>query len=160
MQPNFYKVCVFREWDEEYIRRFVGPDAPMVVEFTSGYQEAPPPDPQLLALHATSARVAHMSGAAEFLDRLQWDAEETKVLVFDGYLPAYPATSYLLLLSFMGLGDRVNWDFCRFTGCVELLKRGLFRNRVALTRHTCETLVQHFVSNKNGISTRLLVSPS
>ena len=56
----------------------------MVVEFISGHPNAPLPDPQLLALHATCARVAHMSGAAEFLDRLQWDAEETKVLAFDG----------------------------------------------------------------------------
>jgi len=56
----------------------------MVVEFDSGHPDAPPPDPHLLALHATCARVAHMSGAAEFLDQLQWDAEETKVLAFDG----------------------------------------------------------------------------
>ena len=76
--------------DEGYIRRnFVGPKdhvdgAPMVVEFASGYKEAPPPEPQLLALHATCARVAHMSGAAKFFNQLQWDAEETNVLAFDG----------------------------------------------------------------------------
>ena len=89
MRPNRYKVCVFHESDEGYIHRvFVGPKdhvdgAPMVVEFASGYQEAPPPDPQLLALHATCARVAHMSGAAQFFNQLQWDAEETDVLAFD-----------------------------------------------------------------------------
>ena len=58
--------------------------APMVVEFTSNYKEAPPPDPQLLALHGTCARVAHMSGAAEYFDKLDWDREETKVLASDG----------------------------------------------------------------------------
>ena len=90
MQPNRYKVCVFHESDERYIRRnFVGPKdhvdgAPMVVELASSYQEAPPPDPQLLALHATCARVAHMSGAAKFFNQMQWDAEETDVLAFDG----------------------------------------------------------------------------
>jgi len=90
VQPNRYKVCVFHEEDEGYIRRnFVGPKphidgAPMVVEFNSKHKEAPPPDPQLLALHATCARVAHMSGAAEFFNKLEWDAEETRVLAFDG----------------------------------------------------------------------------
>ena len=90
MQPTRYKVCVFYESDERYIHRdFVGPEdhvdgAPMVVEFASEYQEAPPPDPQLLALHAECTRVAHMSDAAKFLDQLQWDGEETNVLAFDG----------------------------------------------------------------------------
>ena len=72
---------MFYEPDERYIHRdFVGPKdhvdgTPMVVEFVSCYQGAPPPDPQLLALHATCTRVAHMSGAAKFLDQLQWDGE-------------------------------------------------------------------------------------
>ena len=81
---------MFREIDEGYIRRnFVGPKphidgAPMVIEFNSTYEKAPPPNSQLLALHATCARVARMSGAAEFFDKLGWDAEETRVLAFDG----------------------------------------------------------------------------
>ncbi|KAI9567170.1 hypothetical protein HD554DRAFT_2220399 [Boletus coccyginus] len=89
-QLGRYKICVSNEGIEEYIRRiFVAPKphvdgAPMVVEFTSKHAEAPPPDPLLLALHATCARVAHMSGAAEFFDQLEWDAEATKVLAFDG----------------------------------------------------------------------------
>lgn len=40
--------------------------APMVVEFGSRFEEVPPPDPCLLALHATCARVTHMSGATEY----------------------------------------------------------------------------------------------
>ena len=59
-------------------------DSPMLVDLSSNYEGAPPPDPQLLALHAVCARVAHTSGAAEFLDELERDAEETNVLAFDG----------------------------------------------------------------------------
>ena len=56
----------------------------MFVNFSSNYEGAPPPNPQLLALHATCARVAHMSGATEFFGKLERDAEETSVLAFDG----------------------------------------------------------------------------
>ena len=56
----------------------------MIVDFSPNCEGVPPPSPQLLALHAVCARVAHMSGAAEFLDRLELDAEETSVLAFDG----------------------------------------------------------------------------
>jgi hypothetical protein len=42
------------------------------------------PSPDLIALHAACARVAHMSGAAEYLDRLERDVEETTVLANDG----------------------------------------------------------------------------
>ena len=87
-QQGRYKFCVLDKYFEGYIRLFGGPKphvegAPVVVEFTSQF-EKPPPDPLLLALHATCARVAHMSGAAEFLDRLERDTEEIKVLTFDG----------------------------------------------------------------------------
>ena len=90
VQPNRYKVCVFHGADKGYIHRnFMRPKphidgAPMVVEFTSQFENAPPPSPHLLALHGICARVAHMSGAAEFFDQLQRDAEEIKVLAFDG----------------------------------------------------------------------------
>jgi hypothetical protein len=42
------------------------------------------PNPDLIALHAACARVAHMSGAAEYFDMLERDAEETTVLASDG----------------------------------------------------------------------------
>lgn len=41
------------------------------------------PDPGLLALHAVCARVAHMSGAAEYFHKLEWDSEDTTVLSED-----------------------------------------------------------------------------
>ncbi|KAI9573823.1 hypothetical protein HD554DRAFT_2251697 [Boletus coccyginus] len=89
-QPGHYKICVSDGGAEEFIHcLFVAPKshvdgAPMFVEFTSKVKEVPPPDPLLLAFHATCARVAHISGAAEFFDWLEWDAEETNVLAFDG----------------------------------------------------------------------------
>ncbi|KAF9643997.1 hypothetical protein BDM02DRAFT_3122647 [Thelephora ganbajun] len=89
-EPNCYKVCVSDMTIEQHIRRIStrpetsGSGAPLAVEFRSDLQGAPPPDPQLLALHATCARVAHMSGATEFFDRLEWEAEETNVLAPDG----------------------------------------------------------------------------
>ncbi|KAE9399992.1 hypothetical protein BT96DRAFT_993448 [Gymnopus androsaceus JB14] len=41
------------------------------------------PDPGLLALHAVCARVAHMSGAAEYFHELERDAEDTMVVTED-----------------------------------------------------------------------------
>ena len=58
--------------------------APMFVEFNGQFEKASPPDPLLLGLHAACARVAHMSGAAEFFDQIERDAEDTRVLAFDG----------------------------------------------------------------------------
>ena len=54
----------------------------MLVDF-SNQEGTPPPDPQLLALHATCIRVVHMSGAAEFFDSLEQDTEETSIIAFD-----------------------------------------------------------------------------
>jgi hypothetical protein len=59
-------------------------DRPIFVEFNAGIAGAPPPHPRLLALHAVCARVAYMSGAAEFLDELYREAEDMKVLASDG----------------------------------------------------------------------------
>ncbi|KAF9645780.1 hypothetical protein BDM02DRAFT_3119694 [Thelephora ganbajun] len=89
-EPNRYEICFFNVKIGQSIRAISnrtetsGPGASMVVDFSSNRDNAPPPDPQLLALHATCARVAHMSGAAEFLDEIERKAEETNVLAFDG----------------------------------------------------------------------------
>ncbi|KAF9048385.1 hypothetical protein BDP27DRAFT_1243265, partial [Rhodocollybia butyracea] len=42
------------------------------------------PDPALLALHATCAKVAHLSGAGEYIDRVQRDLQHLDVLAEDG----------------------------------------------------------------------------
>ncbi|KAJ6542239.1 hypothetical protein DFH09DRAFT_47350 [Mycena vulgaris] len=49
-----------------------------------GLLELPLPEPRLLALHAVCVRVAHMSGAAQALDDLDQDVEDTLVLARDG----------------------------------------------------------------------------
>lgn len=42
------------------------------------------PDPRYLRLHATICRVAHMSGAPEYLDLYDYEQEERGVLARDG----------------------------------------------------------------------------
>jgi hypothetical protein len=44
----------------------------------------PLPDPRYLALHAACARVAHLSGAGEYIDTFDKDMETTLVLAKDG----------------------------------------------------------------------------
>jgi hypothetical protein len=90
VQEHRYNVCVLDELDEVYIHRNFSSaknpvlGAPMVVDFTSNLETVPPPNPKLLALHAACARVAHMSGATEFFDKIHRDAEEMEVLASDG----------------------------------------------------------------------------
>ncbi|KAF8120382.1 hypothetical protein EV363DRAFT_1190685, partial [Boletus edulis] len=73
-----YKVCFSDEQDRV---SFTSKSSRLcidsfVVDFSSKDEQLPPPHPLLLALHATCARVAHMSGATEFFDQIEWDAEE------------------------------------------------------------------------------------
>jgi len=86
-QPNRYTVCVSHRAHEKYLRMFeylhVDGDR-LYVTFTSSHENARLPDPMLLALHAACARVVGMSGAAEAINELERDLEETRVLAFDG----------------------------------------------------------------------------
>ncbi|THH28676.1 hypothetical protein EUX98_g5526 [Antrodiella citrinella] len=60
-------------------------ELPPTVEFTSTYPDKfALPSPAMLSLHATCAQVAHMSGAAEYLDELDRKIEEVSVLLSDG----------------------------------------------------------------------------
>lgn len=55
------------------------------VDFTtSDPVKRPLPDPRYLKLHTACARVAHLSGAAEYIDQILREEEVTKVLAFDG----------------------------------------------------------------------------
>ncbi|KAG7085672.1 hypothetical protein E1B28_003217 [Marasmius oreades] len=47
------------------------------------HKESPFPSPELLALHASCAKVAHLSGAGEYLDELDEDLDELPVLAAD-----------------------------------------------------------------------------
>jgi hypothetical protein len=44
----------------------------------------PLPDPRYLAIHAACARVAHLSGAAEYIEMVFRDMEDIKVLASNG----------------------------------------------------------------------------
>ena len=52
----------------------------ILADFSSNHEDAPSPDPQLIALHATCGRIAHVSGVVEFLNWLERGAEETRTL--------------------------------------------------------------------------------
>ena len=57
---------------------------PLVVTFKSTDRSLELPDPRYLKLHAVACRVAHMSGAADYLDQFDRDLEEKGVLAHDG----------------------------------------------------------------------------
>ncbi|KAK0199582.1 hypothetical protein DFS33DRAFT_1397971, partial [Desarmillaria ectypa] len=58
---------------------------PTEVTFTTPDNEnLPVPSETLLALHATCAKVAHFSGAAEYIDKLDRDVEHLGVLAHNG----------------------------------------------------------------------------
>ena len=46
--------------------------------------DLPLPDPRYLALHAACAKVAHLSGAGEYIDTFYRDIDTTLVLAKDG----------------------------------------------------------------------------
>ncbi len=58
---------------------------PTEVTFTTSDQEnLPVPSEALLTLHAACAKVAHLSGAAEYIDKSDRDVEDLSVLAYDG----------------------------------------------------------------------------
>ncbi|KAK0207397.1 hypothetical protein IW262DRAFT_1420037 [Armillaria fumosa] len=60
-------------------------ESPMQVTFTtSDSEQLPVPYVVLLALHATCARVAHLSGEAKHIDKLDHDADNLGILAPDG----------------------------------------------------------------------------
>ena len=58
---------------------------PQVIKFsTDNPKTLPVPSREYLALHAACAKVAHLSGAAEYMNSVMWEMEETLVLSSDG----------------------------------------------------------------------------
>ncbi|GBE87980.1 hypothetical protein SCP_1202060 [Sparassis crispa] len=55
-----------------------------VIQLATTDAGLPLPDPRLLSLHATCAKVAHLSGAGEYIDAILRDMEELKLLASDG----------------------------------------------------------------------------
>ncbi|KAJ3811346.1 hypothetical protein F5876DRAFT_39851 [Lentinula aff. lateritia] len=54
------------------------------ITLTSSDPKLPLPDPKLLAFHAAACRIAHLSGAAEYMDEILRDFERLSVLAEDG----------------------------------------------------------------------------
>jgi hypothetical protein len=78
-----------------------GKNIPAMVEFkTPDPKRLPLPDPRLLHLHATCAEVAHLSGAAEYIEDIldNMDGGAMGVLAEDG-------SSYALEMAFARRGD-------------------------------------------------------
>ena len=57
---------------------------PEQVTFTSHKAGLQLPSPKYLRVHAACCKIAHMSGAAEYLDMVYGEMEELKVLAHDG----------------------------------------------------------------------------
>ncbi len=70
---------------------------------TSDPHRFPLPSPELLALHAACAKVANLSGAAEYLDRVDRDIEENGVLKENGDSP-----ELLDVAIWRALGNRID----------------------------------------------------
>jgi len=59
-------------------------EIPVTVVFTSRDKKLPLPDPRYLRIHAACAKVAHLSGAAEYIDGIFRDMDDTRVLATNG----------------------------------------------------------------------------
>jgi len=55
-----------------------------VITFSTDNPKLPVPSREYLKLHAACAKVAHLSAAAEYMDSVIWEMEETLVLSSDG----------------------------------------------------------------------------
>ncbi|ESK81360.1 hypothetical protein Moror_3739 [Moniliophthora roreri MCA 2997] len=89
--PNEYDICVAKEawWNgyPKHSRRVLFVSRPF--EIGSETRIVPLPDPQILAIHATCARVAHMSGAAKYMDEYDRELDDSTVLAADGSSAAF-----------------------------------------------------------------------
>ena len=63
---------------------YISAGLPATVTFTSAFPELPLPDPRYLALHAACAKVAHLSGAGEYIERTFRELDNMKVLASNG----------------------------------------------------------------------------
>ncbi|KAJ3574985.1 hypothetical protein NP233_g1398 [Leucocoprinus birnbaumii] len=60
------------------------PNMPDFVTFSSSDPDnLPAPSPELLALHATCCKVAQMSGAIKYIDKVYDDVDESGALAYD-----------------------------------------------------------------------------
>ncbi|KAI0351275.1 hypothetical protein OH77DRAFT_1429787 [Trametes cingulata] len=78
-QEHTYKIVLAAR-----VQRLAEGIVPQEVTFTSHHPELPLPSPKYLRIHAACCRIAHMSGAAEYLDLVLHELEEMQVLACDG----------------------------------------------------------------------------
>lgn len=77
-QPNFYNISLAPGVDRQLM------SVPKSVQFVSHHPDLPLPNPRYLHIHAACCRVAHLSGAVDYIDRIASEAEEAEVLATDG----------------------------------------------------------------------------
>ncbi|KAJ4464853.1 hypothetical protein C8R41DRAFT_859250 [Lentinula lateritia] len=77
--PHRYEIKCLNPF-EPILRNMTSP----FTTFVTSDPRLPLPDPALLALHATCAKVAHLSGAGEHIDRVHRDLRRLDVLAEDG----------------------------------------------------------------------------
>ncbi|GBE87978.1 hypothetical protein SCP_1202040 [Sparassis crispa] len=93
-----YRLCA--HWDSVLTALGVDLNNP-VIQLTTTNASLPLPDSRLLRLHATCAKVAHLSGAGEYIDATLRDMEELKVLASDG------GSAHVLLDALLHSGGQV-----------------------------------------------------
>jgi len=76
-KENTYNICATE-------RAHLWTCKPNPIEFKSAYPDLPLPNPAYLRIHAACCRVAHLSGAGEYMDKILEDLEDTLVLSKDG----------------------------------------------------------------------------
>ncbi|RDB14788.1 hypothetical protein Hypma_016332 [Hypsizygus marmoreus] len=90
----------------EFIRPSKGPGVLVDTVTFAGTDDKPAPSPDYLALHATCCKVAHMLGAAEYLDEIERDFDEVAV---EAHFVSSPAVCDALIrsLEVTVIGQRV-----------------------------------------------------
>ncbi|KAH9175892.1 hypothetical protein EDB89DRAFT_1903406 [Lactarius sanguifluus] len=77
--PNTYTM---KSTDPVFLAKCKAADCKITL--TSEYPDLPLPNPDYLEIHAACCRVAHLSGAGEYMDKVLEDLEDTRVLSQDG----------------------------------------------------------------------------
>ncbi|KAF9220142.1 hypothetical protein BS17DRAFT_739680 [Gyrodon lividus] len=93
--PNTYNI----RWKSDWLAL---PYARTTVTFTSSdLEKLPLPSPEYLQIHAACAKVAHLSGAGDYIDKILRDLEDIQVLSEDG------ASADVLEHALLPLGEEI-----------------------------------------------------
>ena len=76
-KENTYNICATEP-------AHLWPCKPNPIEFKSADPNLPLPNPTYLRIHAACCRIAHLSGAGEYMDKILDDLEDIRVLSKDG----------------------------------------------------------------------------